>query len=419
MPCEIAEQQRTTRERDEAVRTQMRLMPADTPGESGVECAGMCVPADGVGGDYYDFLPLGSGRLGIALGDVSGKGMYAGLLAAAVQARLQAITARGGDSPAEVMTELNRLTAGTIEGNRFATVFFAAFDAGSSTLTYANAGHPPAILLSAEGNVRMLDATGAVVGWSADAAFEQRSVALGPGDVLAVYSDGLSEATSPGGRRAGRGRPDRDPPPSRVAAGATDRRGGARRRRRVLRRSARRRRPHPRGGQGAPMTTAGAKIRAVLVDDEEPARERLRRLLAEVPDVEIVGEAGDGEGAMDEIARLTPDVVFLDIQMPGCTGMEVAASLPSPRPHIVFCTAFDQYAVDAFELSAVDYLLKPVNRARLAQALERVRGGTRSEGPSRRRCWPRRRRPGSSPGAARPSASSRDARSCASSRRTA
>ena len=92
---QIAEQQRTTRERDEAVRTQMRLMPADTPGESGVECAGMCVPADGVGGDYYDFLPLGSGRLGIALGDVSGKGMYAGLLAAAVQARLQAITARG------------------------------------------------------------------------------------------------------------------------------------------------------------------------------------------------------------------------------------------------------------------------------------------------------------------------------------
>jgi two-component system, LytTR family, response regulator len=116
-------------------------------------------------------------------------------------------------------------------------------------------------------------------------------------------------------------------------------------------------------------------IRALLVDDEQPARERLRRLLGEVPDVEIVGEAEDGEQAMDEIGRLTPDVVFLDIQMPGCTGMEVAASLPSPRPHIVFCTAFDQYAVDAFELSAVDYLLKPVNRARLTKALERVRGG--------------------------------------------
>ena len=116
-------------------------------------------------------------------------------------------------------------------------------------------------------------------------------------------------------------------------------------------------------------------IRALLVDDEEPARERLRRLLGEMRDVEVVGEAGDGEQAIEEIARLAPTLVFLDIQMPGCTGLEVAASLASPRPHIIFCTAFDQYAVDAFELNAVDYLLKPVNRARLQKALERVRAG--------------------------------------------
>jgi two-component system LytT family response regulator len=120
-------------------------------------------------------------------------------------------------------------------------------------------------------------------------------------------------------------------------------------------------------------------IRALIVDDEQPARDRLGRMLAEIPDVEIVGEAGDGERAMEEIARLKPDLVLLDIQMPGCTGMEVAASLPSPRPHIVFCTAFDQYAVDAFELSAVDYLLKPVSRARLGQALDRVRRGQKSD----------------------------------------
>jgi two-component system, LytTR family, response regulator len=119
-------------------------------------------------------------------------------------------------------------------------------------------------------------------------------------------------------------------------------------------------------------------FRALIIDDERPARERLRRLLAEVPDVTIVGEAEDGEQAMEEITRVSPDLLFLDIQMPGCTGMEVAASLPSPRPHIIFCTAFDQYAVDAFELSAVDYLLKPINRARLAQALDRVRGGAPS-----------------------------------------
>lgn len=123
----------------------------------------------------------------------------------------------------------------------------------------------------------------------------------------------------------------------------------------------------------------GAVIRVLLVDDELPARDRLRRLLGEVADVEIVGEAEDGTQAMEEIARLTPDVVFLDIQMPACTGMEVAASLPSPRPHIVFCTAYDEYAVDAFELHAADYLLKPVSRARLEKALERVRGGERRD----------------------------------------
>jgi serine phosphatase RsbU (regulator of sigma subunit) len=200
---EIAEQRRSARERTEAVRTQMRLMPAAPPAESGLESAGMCMPADGVGGDYYDFLPLGTGRLGIAVADISGKGMYAGLLAAAVQARLQAITARGGDSPAGVLTELNRLTAGTIEANRFATVFFGAFDAESCSLTYANAGHPPPVVLSADGTVRLLDVTGSVIGWSAGETFEQRSVTLAPGDVLAVYSDGLSEATAPDGRELG------------------------------------------------------------------------------------------------------------------------------------------------------------------------------------------------------------------------
>ncbi len=114
-------------------------------------------------------------------------------------------------------------------------------------------------------------------------------------------------------------------------------------------------------------------IATLLVDDEELARDRLKSLLQSHPDIEIVGEAGDGEQALEKIGELEPDLVFLDIQMPGCGGLEVADSLPSPRPFIVFCTAFDQYAVDAFELNAVDYLLKPVSRVRLAAALERVR----------------------------------------------
>ena len=114
------------------------------------------------------------------------------------------------------------------------------------------------------------------------------------------------------------------------------------------------------------------KIRVLLVDDEEPSRERLRRLLGSFVEVEVVGEAEDGEQALERIQELVPDLVFLDVQMPGAGGLEVAASLPSPGPGIIFCTAFDQYAVDAFELHAVDYLLKPVTQARLAQALERV-----------------------------------------------
>jgi two-component system LytT family response regulator len=114
-------------------------------------------------------------------------------------------------------------------------------------------------------------------------------------------------------------------------------------------------------------------IRVLLVDDEQPARDHLRELLAPHADLEIIGEAEEGEQAIELIAALTPDLVLLDIQMPGCSGLDIAASLPLPRPKIVFCTAFDKYAVDAFEVHAVDYLLKPVNRVRLAKALDRVR----------------------------------------------
>src|SRR5215218_4402948 len=124
-------------------------------------------------------------------------------------------------------------------------------------------------------------------------------------------------------------------------------------------------------------------IRALLVDDEQPARERLRQLLSAHPDVEVVGEAEDGVQAAERIAEVAPDVVFLDIQMPGASGLDVAASLGQPRPFVIFCTAFDQYAVDAFELSATDYLLKPVNRARLAAALDRVRAATAIPGRDR------------------------------------
>jgi two-component system, LytTR family, response regulator len=120
----------------------------------------------------------------------------------------------------------------------------------------------------------------------------------------------------------------------------------------------------------------GDVMRVLLVDDEPLARDRLRQLLRSFENLLVVGEAEDGEQAIERIIELRPDLLFLDIQMPGCSGLEVAASLPSPRPRVIFCTAFDQYAIDAFELHAVDYLLKPVTRARLGRAVEHARSLT-------------------------------------------
>lgn len=114
-------------------------------------------------------------------------------------------------------------------------------------------------------------------------------------------------------------------------------------------------------------------MRVMIVDDERPARDRLRRLLAQEADVASVTEARDGVEALELIARERPDVVLLDIQMPEVSGLELAASLPAPAPLVVFVTAYDQHAIAAFDANAIDYLLKPFDHARLRRALTRVR----------------------------------------------
>jgi len=114
-------------------------------------------------------------------------------------------------------------------------------------------------------------------------------------------------------------------------------------------------------------------LRVLIVDDEAPARARLRRLLGGFVGVQVVGEAGDGEAALAAAATLAPDLLLLDIQMPGIGGLDVAASLPDPAPAVVFVTAFDRYALDAFDAAAVDYLLKPVEPERLSRAIDRAR----------------------------------------------
>jgi two-component system LytT family response regulator len=113
-------------------------------------------------------------------------------------------------------------------------------------------------------------------------------------------------------------------------------------------------------------------MKALIVDDERLARLELRRLLGAHPEVEIVGEARDGAEARELIGKLAPDLLFLDIQMPGMTGFELLESLDDV-PQVIFTTAYDQYAIQAFEVNALDYLMKPVAPARLAAALARVR----------------------------------------------
>lgn len=114
-------------------------------------------------------------------------------------------------------------------------------------------------------------------------------------------------------------------------------------------------------------------IRALLVDDERPARRKMARFLGQADDFEVVGEADDGSAAIVAIGRLRPDVAFLDVQMPKMDGFQVAAALRAPLPEIVFVTAHDQFALKAFEVHALDYLLKPYDEERFAKVLDRIR----------------------------------------------
>jgi len=114
-------------------------------------------------------------------------------------------------------------------------------------------------------------------------------------------------------------------------------------------------------------------IKTLVVDDEKLARDRLIGFLAKLAGVEVVGQATNGVEAVEHIERDKPDLVFLDVQMPGMDGFEVLKAIPTPAPHVVFATAYDDYAIRAFEVEAIDYLLKPFARARVEEAVGRVR----------------------------------------------
>ena len=176
-----------------ASEAQARLLPQALPAGSLI-VTGVCRPARGVGGDYYDFLPIADGRLGLVVGDVSGKGLYAGLLMAGLQGRLQTLVQQYGDDLADMMTELNRMIYASTDGDKYATLFYGAYDDATHSLRYVNAGHNPPLLVRGDDAAERLGATGTAIGLMPDAPFAHASADLGHGDTLVLFTDGVTEA---------------------------------------------------------------------------------------------------------------------------------------------------------------------------------------------------------------------------------
>src|SRR5579885_2260790 len=185
-------ERRSAQELEIAKQVQARLFPQHLPSIETLEYAGVCIQARQVGGDYYDFLDLGRGRFGLVIGDISGKGIAAALLMANLQAHLRSQSI-ALDQLERLIESVNRLFhQNTIEG-AYATLFFAEYDAASRRLRYANCGHLPGLVLRRDGEIEKLDSTSTVLGAFRDleAPVEERK--LFPGDVLTLYTDGITE----------------------------------------------------------------------------------------------------------------------------------------------------------------------------------------------------------------------------------
>ena len=194
-----AQRERVVRELEIAREVQERLFPQRYPSIPGVEFAGYCRPALGVGGDYYDFIELPRGRVGIAIGDVSGKGIAAALLMASLQASLRSQAIADVGSEAELMSNINQLIYDASTSSRYATLFYGEYEPVSRQLRYVNAGHnAPMILRRGDSQlpeeVIRLEVGGPVVGLLQGAQYDQATLTLEPGDILLAFTDGVCEA---------------------------------------------------------------------------------------------------------------------------------------------------------------------------------------------------------------------------------
>jgi phosphoserine phosphatase RsbU/P len=198
--AEVARAARMSREIEIAHEVQEQLFPQMYPKVAGLELAGHCRPAAGVGGDYYDFVDTVGGGVGIAIGDVAGKGIPAALLMAGLQASLRGQALAGENDLAALMDRVNRQLSDASPANRYATFFYGQYDPPSRQLSYVNAGHNAPMLLRGHGAerqvIRLADG-GPVVGLLYPAAYRQFEVELLPGDLLVGFTDGISECMSP------------------------------------------------------------------------------------------------------------------------------------------------------------------------------------------------------------------------------
>src|SRR5215472_8230623 len=196
-------ERRAAQEIEIAKQVQARLFPQVHPQTQTLEYAGLCLQARQVGGDYFDFLDLGQQRLGLVIGDVSGKGIAAALLMANLQANLRSQCALALTHPELFLRSVNRLFYENTADNAFASLFFAEYQDHTRRLRYANCGHLSGLILGADESCRRLDSTGTLLGIFRDCDYPIAECDLNPGDLLALYTDGITEAQTSSGEEFG------------------------------------------------------------------------------------------------------------------------------------------------------------------------------------------------------------------------
>jgi serine phosphatase RsbU (regulator of sigma subunit) len=201
--AKLEAERRAAHELEIAKEVQLRLFPQTLPTVQSLDYAGVCIQARQVGGDYYDFLTLGSGRLGLVLGDISGKGIAAALLMANLQANLRTQYAMALDEPERFLESVNQLFCDNTPDSAYASLFFAVYDDETQRLRYANCGHLSALLLRNDSSLDRLASTCTVLGLFRNWECTLADCRLDSGDVLALYTDGITESFNSAGEEFG------------------------------------------------------------------------------------------------------------------------------------------------------------------------------------------------------------------------